>query len=468
MAERGVLPTVVAANEWVSPKPKPAALSELADAVLDPGGRAQPCRHGAAAPRPAPLPARTTGPRGASSPTTSTTCSPGRPRSTEPASPSKDRPGPARRSAEHDRSTRSSPRASASASPPSATTPSTTCSKQSSSCSASGASRTGCRRYRRSARAGPGSLPDVTYASDNQAAAKASFNLVAGTTWLFSGPDMATQPVDVLVVDEAGQLSLADTLAACRSARNLLLLGDPLQLPQVAQASHPGGSGGSALQHLLGDADDHAAGPRRVPYRDATHAPRRLHVHLRQHLRGSPHAATSSCAVQSTEFGTGLRWLRAEHEGRSTYAAEEVELVHAEIRRLLGTKWVNQHGEASPLTVRDFLVVAPYNDQVDLLRERLEADPLTRGVAVGSVDKFQGRQAAVVFFSMATSGAEHMPRGADFLFSRNRLNVAISRARCLAYLVCTEELLDSRGRDVEEMRLISTLCAFAASAVRSA
>ena len=110
------------------------------------------------------------------------------------------------------------------------------------------------------------------------------------------------------------------------------------------------------------------------------------------------------------------------------------------------------------------MVVAPYNDQKDLLRERLDADPLTRGVAVGSVDKFQGREAAVVFFSMATSSAGDMARSADFLFSRQRLNVAISRARCLAYLVCTEALLDSRGRDVEAMRLISTLCAFAEAA----
>ena len=141
-------------------------------------------------------------------------------------------------------------------------------------------------------------------------------------------------------------------------------------------------------------------------------------------------------------------------------------MVHAEIRRLVGTTWVNQHGASSPLTARDFLVVAPYNDQVDLLRQSLDADLVTRGVAVGSVDKFQGREAAVVLFSMATSGTADMPRSADFLFSRNRLNVAISRARCLAYLVCTEELLDSRGRDVEEMRLISTLCAFAASACR--
>jgi uncharacterized protein len=166
------------------------------------------------------------------------------------------------------------------------------------------------------------------------------------------------------------------------------------------------------------------------------------------------------CHQQTTAFGTGLRWLRAEHEGRSTESPEEAEVVAAEIARLLGTPWTNQHGETGPLTGDDVMVVAPYNDQVHLIRDRLDRDPATRGVTVGTVDKFQGRQAAVVFFTMTTSSGVDMTRGADFVFSRNRLNVAVSRARCLAYLVCTEALLDSRARDVPEMRLISTLCAF--------
>jgi hypothetical protein len=311
--------------------------------------------------------------------------------------------------------------------------------------------------------AGPGSLPNVSYTGNNRAASKASFNLVAGTPWLFANSEMAANPVDVLVIDEAGQLSLADTLAASSSTRNLLLLGDPLQLSQVSQASHPGTSGGSALQHLLGDAK--TMPPDRGVFLAET---RRMHPDVCAFISNNIYegrlSSHPSCAVQDTAFGTGLRWIRAEHEGNSTQAVEEVELVHAEITRLRGTGWVNQHGEASPLTVKDFLVVAPYNDQVRLLRERLDADPVTRGVLVGTVDKFQGRQAAVVLFSMTTSAADHMPRSSDFLFSRNRLNVAISRARCLAYLVCTEHLLDTRGRDVEEMRLVSTLCAFAASA----
>jgi uncharacterized protein len=106
------------------------------------------------------------------------------------------------------------------------------------------------------------------------------------------------------------------------------------------------------------------------------------------------------------------------------------------------------------------MVVAPYNDQVRLLREHLHADPHTRGVSVGTVDKFQGRQAPIVFFTMTSSSAEDMPRGTEFLFSTNRLNVAISRAQCLAYLVCTKELLESRAKTVEDMLLIANLCAF--------
>jgi uncharacterized protein len=106
------------------------------------------------------------------------------------------------------------------------------------------------------------------------------------------------------------------------------------------------------------------------------------------------------------------------------------------------------------------MVVAPYNDHVDLMRELFDSDPATEGVRVGTVDKFQGQEAPIVFFTMATSSAADMPRGPEFLFSKNRLNVAISRARCLAYLVCTDQLLNSRARDVDEMKLIAALCAF--------
>ncbi|MDX2381470.1 MAG: C-terminal helicase domain-containing protein, partial [Acidimicrobiia bacterium] len=173
-----------------------------------------------------------------------------------------------------------------------------------------------------------------------------------------------------------------------------------------------------------------------------------------------------SCVGQSVAGQTGLRWLRAEHRGCSTESPEEAAIVVAKVEELLGQDWTDQHGVTRPLTVKDFMVVAPYNDQRRCIETALRANPATRGVEVGTVDKFQGQEAAVVLFSMTTSSSEFMPRTADFLFSKNRLNVAISRARCLAYLVCTDDLLDTRARDVEEMALISALCSLVEHAMR--
>ncbi len=130
------------------------------------------------------------------------------------------------------------------------------------------------------------------------------------------------------------------------------------------------------------------------------------------------------------------------------------------ITGLLGSDWTDAKGNTRPLGASDFMVVAPFNDQVRMIRRWLAEDPATAGVPVGTVDKFQGQEAPVVVFSMTSSDSEHIPHSMKFLFSRNRLNVALSRARCLAYLVGTEELLNSRARDLDDMKLISTLCAF--------
>jgi len=318
---------------------------------------------------------------------------------------------------------------------------------------------TSLRAARRGNEPRSGGLDGVTYLAGNPKCANGDFNLVAGTTWLFAGKDMRAAPVEVLIVDEAGQLALADALATTGAATNLVLLGDPLQLSQVSQASHPGGGGLSVLEHVLGEHT--TMPPDRGVFLSET---RRMHPDVCEFISERIYegrlASHPSCALQTTEFGTGLRWLSASHEDCSTESVEEAEIVADEILRLLGTEWTNQHGTVCPLGVDDFMVVAPYNNQVRLIRDRLDADPRTRGVPVGTVDKFQGRQAAVVFFTMTASSASDIPRGADFLFSRNRLNVAVSRARCLAYLVCTEQLLDSRARDVDEMRLIATLCSF--------
>jgi predicted RecB family nuclease len=309
----------------------------------------------------------------------------------------------------------------------------------------------------RKAKSGP--VDGLQYVDDNQRVAEGDFNVIAGTTWLFASQAMRDNAVDVLVVDEAGQLGLADTLAATISATNVILLGDPQQLAQVSKASHPGGAGASALEHLLGDAL--TVPPDRGVLLETTW---RMHPDVCEFISevmyGGKLHSHATCGGQSAAGQTGLRWLRAEHKGRSTESPEEAALVVAKVEELLGQPWTDQHGVTRPLTAADFMVVAPYNDQRRCIEAVLRANPVTRGVEVGTVDKFQGQEAAVVLFSMTTSSSEFMPRTADFLFSKNRLNVAISRARCLAYLVCTAELLDTRAGDVEEMKLISALCAF--------
>jgi uncharacterized protein len=308
-----------------------------------------------------------------------------------------------------------------------------------------------------------GVRPSVSYAKANPQCAKPEYNVVAGTTWLFSSTAMRTNPVDVLVIDEAGQLGLADAMAAATSATSVVLLGDPQQLPQVAQALHPVGSGASVLEYIL-DGDATISSDRGVFLAET----RRMHPDICTFISdnfydGRLHSHPG-CAVQTTDHGTGLRWIRSMHNDRSTESPEEAAIVVDTITNLIGSNWTDVEGVQRPLDVSDFIVVAPYNDQVNLIDSHLAASTHTRGVRVGTVDKFQGQEAPVVLFSMATSTAALAPRTSDFLLSGNRFNVALSRARCLAYLICTDDLLATRARNVEDMKRISTLCAFAEEA----
>jgi len=302
-------------------------------------------------------------------------------------------------------------------------------------------------------------LEGLHYSKNKDDLLSQEFNLIGATAWMWANDAMRQAPVDVLVVDEAGQLSLADALAATTGARNMLLLGDPLQLAQVAKAEHPGLSGASVLEHILGE---HVT----VPANQGVFLSETWRMHpdvcefISRQIYEGRLSANKCCYQQSTDFGTGLRWLPVHHVGRSTQSSEEVDAVLDHITSMLGTSWTNHKGVTAPLIPRDFMVVAPYNDQVNLIAKECQSRSDLRGVQVGTVDKFQGREAPVVFFTMTTSSAQDMPRGPEFLFSRNRLNVAVSRARCLAYLVCTEELLNSRAQDIDDMRLISTLSAF--------
>ena len=278
--------------------------------------------------------------------------------------------------------------------------------------------------------------------------------LLAGTSWLFSREDMAEAGIDTLFVDEAGQVSLADALASGTNARNLVLLGDPQQLAQVSQGTHPVGAAASVLEHLLGD--DETVPPARGLFLGVTY---RMHPDVCAFVSGMSYEgrlhSAPACARQGTSLGTGLRFLPVEHEGNRGSSPEEAEWIAAELERVLRGTWTDSKGVTRPIGAADVLVVAPYNAQVRCLRARLPAS-----VAVGTVDKFQGQEAPVVFFSMASSSGEDVPRNVEFLFSRNRLNVAVSRAQCLAYLVASPRLLEINCRTVEQMRLANALCRF--------
>ncbi len=233
-----------------------------------------------------------------------------------------------------------------------------------------------------------------------------------------------------------------------------MLLGDPVQLAQVTQGVHPGDAGRSVLKHLLGDRQTVAEDMGLFLERSF-----RMHPDVCEYIsdafyEGRLHS-DDACARQGSSFGTGIRWLPVPHLGNSTSSEEEATAIRAEIERLLTGTWTDSRGVERPITPGDVMVVAPYNAQVKLLQERLQD-----GVAIGTVDKFQGQQAPVVFFSMASSSGADAPRGIDFLMSRNRLNVAVSRAQCLAYLACAPALLDVDVRTIEHMRLANALCRF--------
>jgi len=281
--------------------------------------------------------------------------------------------------------------------------------------------------------------------------------LLAGTAWLFAREDMRGV-VDTLFVDEAGQVSLADGLALATCARNIVLLGDPQQLGQVSQGIHPPGAAASVLEHLLGGEDT-------VPADRGLFLSRtwRMHPDVCRFISETSYEgrlhAVPACERQRIDSpglaGTGLRWLAVEHEGNRGVSIEEADRIAAELDMLLAGTFTDSNAREHRLGWDDVRVVTPYNAHVRCLRTRL--GPHAR---IGTVDKFQGQEAPVVFFSMATSSGDDLPRNLEFLFSRNRLNVAISRAQSLAVLVASPQLLEIRCRTIEQMRMVNALCRF--------
>jgi len=276
--------------------------------------------------------------------------------------------------------------------------------------------------------------------------------VVGGTAWDFSnGSRIPRQSLDLLVVDEAGQFSLASTIASSVAATRLLLLGDPQQLPQVSQGTHPEPVDESALGWLSAG---HDVLPPELGYFLATSW--RMHPavcapvsELSYEGRLVSHA--SDRRLDGVE--PGLHPVPIDHAERSTASPEEADAVVEIVASVLGRTW-SSGGASRPLRETDIIVVAPYNAQVELLRLRLAAEGY-ESIPVGTVDKFQGREAAVAIVSLAASSADDVPRGLEFLLLANRLNVAISRAQWAAYLVYSPALTNALPRSEEALAQLS-------------
>jgi uncharacterized protein len=263
-------------------------------------------------------------------------------------------------------------------------------------------------------------------------------------------------------VDEAGQVSLANVLASASGARSLVLLGDPQQLDQPIQGAHPPGADRSGLAHLL---DDQPTMPHDLGLFLGTTF--RLHpdlcdytseVFYESKLRPESHLRVQALLGPPPVDGTGPRLLRVVHRGNDNDSVEEADAVARLARSLVeeGASWVDQRGQTHVMGWDQVLIVAAYNAQVSEIKRRLPPE-----ARVGTVDKFQGQEAPISIYSMASSSVEDAPRGMEFLFSEHRLNVATSRARCVALVVLAPSLLSARAHSVEQMRLANALARFA-------
>ena len=299
--------------------------------------------------------------------------------------------------------------------------------------------------------------------------------MAGGTAWLFSRLEW-TGALDYLFIDEAGQVPLANAVAMARSAGNLVLLGDQMQLEHPVQGSHPGDAGLSVLQYVLKDTS------LSVPDAPILHAvvppdlglflggSRRMHPSICRFISESIYEARltshSDCRRQRIEANQAQRHLirkeagivlsPVEHEGNVQQSDEEIARVLAIYRELLGRLYMDSRGDTRPLALEDFLFIAPYNAQVRALQDMLPA-----GARVGSVDKFQGQEAPVCILSLCSSAGEYGSRGLAFILDHNRINVAVSRAQCLAVVVADPRIACSIPGSLDDMVLLNLFCKLA-------
>lgn len=288
------------------------------------------------------------------------------------------------------------------------------------------------------------------------------YQLVGATSFQLCRPEAIGQ-WDYLFVDEAGQISLANLVAMVRCARNLVLIGDQMQLEQPIQGSHPGESGCSALGYLLN-------GQATIPpelgiFLDTSY---RMHPDIcsfisqsiyEGRLRHHPQTVHHQLSLEdrcelSIPQGNGILYVPVNHEGNTQCSEEEIEVIEQLVTELIGLPYVSERGQRQgSLEAEDILIVAPYNQQVRKLEARLGEQ-----ARLGTVDKFQGQEAPVLIVSMCSSSSELIPRGLEFLLNRNRLNVAVSRAQCLSIVVGSPALAATSCETVSEIELINLYC----------
>ncbi len=293
--------------------------------------------------------------------------------------------------------------------------------------------------------------------------------VLGGTAWMWAREEFAST-VDVLFVDEAGQMALANVIAVSQAADSLVMLGDPRQLEQPMKGSHPDGVAVSALQHLLGSDLTMPLDRGLFLPRTRRLAPAICEFTSELFYEGRLTAFEGADRQALTGLdglpASGLALFEVPHDGNRNHSEEEVDAVEALVSRLrrVGVGWIDQKNIAHPLLGEHILIVSPYNAQVTRLTTRLA----NTGARVGTVDKFQGQEAPVVIYSMATSSPEDAPRGMEFLYSLNRLNVATSRARCLVVIVASPLLFAPECRSPRQMKLANALCRFREIVMESA
>lgn len=310
--------------------------------------------------------------------------------------------------------------------------------------------------------------PRLTFARGNgdllEALADGTAQIAGATPFLWSRED-AMESLDVLVVDEAAQMSLANVVAITGAAESIILLGDPRQLEQPIKGSHPEGADCSALDYLLGG--NLTISSDQGLFLGETY---RLHPDICEFnselfyegkLRSVTGTEKQKICSAGDFSGSGLRYYPVEHKGNTSRSVEEAVAVEQMVRRILADNpsWIDRDGVEKQLTMSDILIIAPYNAQVFELHRKL---PEAR---VGTVDKFQGQEAPIAIFSMATSSYSDAPRGMEFLYSASRLNVAVSRAKCLAILVASPAIFEADCRTPGQMALANAFCRYLEMAV---